>query len=516
MRSHTARADRRESVLAQQAGPVLGKHALFAGAQRVVPIRTLLVALLALTTFACEDRGVKTHGVHEDFAVVPGVPQVESGAPAVLADDTRATDDFRINVPHQCDLFQQLSVRKVDILWVVDSSGSMAPKQQRLAQNFQGFINQLVSAQPPIDFHIAVATTDTDDSATRGALRTWSVGGKSGNFIACTPDATGTTTTCSAGNGSTQDAVAAFGQMAQVGTKGSASEKGLLNAYLTLTNEANIGPDKFIRPDAALYVVAVSDEDDASCNPLLNQQICTADPGCRCAPDGTLSGAGNYGSTEYFSRFFETYKGYGKQDLVAFAAIVALDGSPDAGVPSQFGDPSQHVGCCRANAGGDCPKSGTNDGGYEIAYFGSRYVKVASDTGGVAVSICQDDFSGALDSLGYAASGLRREFRLTRGPDLKPMGDIASGVELYVSPANAANCQVDGNCPVNGQVCRSGRCAERVDVSTSFASNGAEYVRCDSSAFRNVIRFDGNAVPKSLSTVEICYDVAPDFQTTCQ
>ncbi len=74
-----------------------------------------------------------------------------------------------VNVPRQCDTYTQLSVRKVDILWVVDSSGSMEPKQQRLAANFQGFINQLVAANPPIDFHIAVTTTDTDDSARRAA-----------------------------------------------------------------------------------------------------------------------------------------------------------------------------------------------------------------------------------------------------------------------------------------------------------------------------------------------------------
>ncbi|MBX5482490.1 MAG: hypothetical protein IRZ16_11740 [Myxococcaceae bacterium] len=475
-----------------------------------------LVSVLALAAAACQDR-TTTRRVHEDFAIVPGTPQVEVGAPGAEVDPTRATDDFRINTPRQCDLFQQLSVRKVDILWIVDSSGSMAPKQQRLAQNFQGFINQLVSAQPPIDFHIAVTTTDTDDPATRGTLRTWSVGNKSGNFIACTPDVTGTVSTCNTGSGSTADAVTAFAQMAQVGTQGSASEKGLLNAYLTLENPANLGPDRFVRPDAALYVVVVSDEDDSSCNPLVKQPICTADPGCRCAADGTLSGSGAYGATSYFSRYLETYKGYGRQDLVALAAIVALDGDEDAGIPSQFGDPSQHVGCCRnlVNPGEPCPKGGVNDGGYEVAYFGSRYLQVASDTGGVAVNICDDDFSNALASLGYAASGLRREFRLTRGPELKPMGGIASGVELYVSPANAANCTVDGNCPNPGEVCRSGRCAVRVPVSIGAAPNGAQYVKCDASTFRNVIRFDGTAVPESLSTVEVCYDVAPEFQNTC-
>ena len=479
--------------------------------------RTACVLGVFLAAAGCDDRNTKTRKVLETYAVVPGTPHVDTATPKVLTDPTRATSDFAINTPRQCDLFQQLSVRKVDILWVVDSSGSMAPKQARLAANFQGFINQLVDARPPIDFHIAVTTMDTDDNTQpRGSLRRWTLGPKSADFISCTPDVTGTSTcnTAAQADGGTSGAVTAFQQLANAGIGGSAQERGLYAAYAALQNPDNQGADKFVRPDAALYLVVVSDEDDSSCNPLVAQPICTTDPGCRCATDKILDGPGGYGSTEYFSRFFETYKGYGNGDLVALAAIVAIDGSPDSGVPSQFGDPSQHVGCCRAGDGGACPTSGLNDGGYEVAYFGGRYVKVASDTGGVAVSICQNDFSGALASLGYAASGLRKEFRLSRGPNLQVAAGKAVGVQLYVSAPNAANCTVDGNCP-GGQVCRSGRCAKKLDVNTAATANAAQYVRCDSSAFRNVVRFDGTAVPESLSAVEICYDVQADFQTTC-
>jgi hypothetical protein len=492
---------------------MLGRRTLFSGRDNNRRIVFGALVLLAATA-ACDDRS-RTRRVPEEFTIVPGTPQVDAEAPKVLEDPTRATDHFAINVPRQCDLFQQLSVRKVDILWVVDSSGSMAPKQMRLAQNFQGFMNQLVGAQPPIDFQIAVTTTDTDNPATRGKLRDWSLGGGGGNFIACVPDASGATSTCNTGSGSTQDAVTAFAQMAQVGTSGSATERGLLAAYLALTNDENLSTAsqaRFVRPDAALYVVVVSDEDDASCNPMSAQPVCTADPGCRCAPDATLSGPGAYGSAAYFSRFLETYKGYGNQDMVALAAIVALD--DQTLVPSQFGDPNPHVGCCKNLAGGVCPTSGTNDGTLEIAYYGGRYKEVAARTGGVAVSICDEDFSGALASLGYAASGLRREFRLTRGPELSVQGSEASGLALFVSPANAANCAVDGNCPT-GQVCRSGRCAERIPVQTVPAANGAQYVQCEASTFRNIIRFDGTAVPESLSAIEVCYDVAPNFQMTC-
>ncbi|MFL5321487.1 MAG: hypothetical protein ACJ790_17630 [Myxococcaceae bacterium] len=476
-------------------------------------LRRVILASIAIAALgACQDRSAKTQKVIEQYAIVPGTPQVDTGAPKVLEDPTRATDSFKINTPHQCDVYQQVSVRKVDILWVVDSSGSMAPKQARLAANFQGFMNQLVNAQPPIDFHIAVTTTDTDDAASRGALRPWTMGTNTANFISCTPTSTGGSV-CNAGTPT--DAVTAFQQMATVGTNGSAVERGLYATYLALTNPANLGSDKFVRPDAALYVVAVSDEDDSSCNPVLKQPICTADPGCRCAPDNALGGSGTYGSTAYYSRFLETYKGYGNEGLVAFAAITALAGDADAGVPSQFGDPNFHAGCCRALDGGSCPTSGSNDGGFEVAYFGGRYLKVASDTGGVAVDICQNDFSGALNSLGYAASGLRKEFRLTRNPDLKLTGTSAAGLDVFVSPPNAANCQVDGNCPSSTPSCRSGRCASKVPVTTNFQADNAQYVRCDGSAFRNVVRFDGASVPVSLSAVEVCYDVLAETSQSC-
>ncbi len=483
--------------------------------------RIAFVLAITLAASGCDDRGGRTRRVLEPYALVPGSPQVDQAAPQVQTDPTRATGHFAINVLRQCDLFQQVAVRKVDILWVVDSSGSMAPKQARLAANFSGFINELLAARPPIDFHIAVTSTDTDDPAARGALRTWTLGSKSGNFISCTPDVTGasvcnTDTTPDAG---TDDAVTAFTQMATVGTAGSAQERGLLAAFLSLSdpnNQSTSTSTKFIRPDAALYVVVVSDEDDASCVPMQNQALCTADPGCRCAPESTLQldGGATFGSAAHFARFLESYKGYGNQDLVALAAIVALDGSPDAGVPSQFGDPRPHVGCCRSLNGQPCPTSGENDGGFEVAYFGDRYVRVAEATGGVAVSICEDNFAGALSALGYAASGLRKDFRLTRGPELKVSGANAAGLDVYVSPSNAANCSVDGNCP-QGQVCRSQRCAEKVAVSTQPAPNGAQYQKCNASALRNAVHFDGTAVPESLSTVEICYDVAADFEASC-
>src|SRR5690606_5745771 len=47
---------------------------------------------------------------------------------------------------------------KLDILWVIDNSGSMAPYQQNLSDNFTAFINNFITLG--YDFRMAVITSD--------------------------------------------------------------------------------------------------------------------------------------------------------------------------------------------------------------------------------------------------------------------------------------------------------------------------------------------------------------------
>jgi hypothetical protein len=55
------------------------------------------------------------------------------------------------------------SQQKMDILWVVDNSGSMCQEQKFLGENFDKFINGL--SQTQLDFHLAVTTTHVPGSA---------------------------------------------------------------------------------------------------------------------------------------------------------------------------------------------------------------------------------------------------------------------------------------------------------------------------------------------------------------
>ena len=171
------------------------------------------------------------------------------------------------------ETFDQAAASKIDLLWVIDNSGSMADKQQKVAASLARFID--VFARGAIDYRIAVTTTDV--FATRP--------GSHGTFFGTPPLIRPTD----------DDPLAEFQQNIKVGTLGSGDEQGLAAAKLALDQVASANapilaaraacvsacgtsgtptpcvktcqvqhePD-FLRPEAYLYVICVSDEDDHS------------------------------------------------------------------------------------------------------------------------------------------------------------------------------------------------------------------------------------------------------------
>ncbi len=71
--------------------------------------------------------------------------------------------------PYFEDTFQQGEPGPVDILWVVDNSGSMDDEILRVKNEFDVFIGEFVEMD--LDFHIGAVTTDMDDPAQSGALQ---------------------------------------------------------------------------------------------------------------------------------------------------------------------------------------------------------------------------------------------------------------------------------------------------------------------------------------------------------
>jgi len=131
--------------------------------------------------------------------------------------------------------------RKLDVLWVVDNSGSMGDEQASLASNFRLFIDDFITRN--VDFKMAITTTDT--SSQGGG---WAVG----NSLSVL--------TSAAAQANEAQFVSDFQRLIQVGVRRSGYERGLqasesfLNRY-----QAN-----WMRSDAYFVVVYISDEEDQS------------------------------------------------------------------------------------------------------------------------------------------------------------------------------------------------------------------------------------------------------------
>ena len=132
----------------------------------------------------------------------------------------------------------------VDVLFVVDNSGSMEDDQRRLAENFSAFFAAALT-NPALDFQVGITTTDVlQADAARGRLI-----GNPSVLVRTTPALEQT-----------------FMDHVLVGTEGTGAELGLEAIRLALEAPDNT---QFFRPPAALSVVIISDEDDSGDSPLL-------------------------------------------------------------------------------------------------------------------------------------------------------------------------------------------------------------------------------------------------------
>lgn len=244
----------------------------------------------------------------------------------------------------QTDVIEQGTQYSADILFVVDDSGSMGNDQTKLANSFSTFITWLLDHT--ISFHIGVTTTDM------------STGGNQGTFYG-SPKVL---------ENDTPNLVAEFTDNVHVGTSGSASEKGLDGAVAALTypNIANENAG-FLRDDAKLFVVFVSDEEDQSTE-----------------------------SVSYYVDLLTAVKDGNPEDL--FLAAIA------------------------GPATGSCSGDGT-------APAAPRYNEAIALTGGLYGSICDSDFGVTLQNLAFEITSPTAEFFLSYIPDLDTLKVKVDGVQ---------------------------------------------------------------------------------------
>src|SRR5260221_8672950 len=256
---------------------------------------------------------------------------------------------------HQVDTFTQATVPKVDMLFVIDDSGSFGFYQNQISQQASKFINAALKYNA--DYQIGVSANDVVDRAA-GSDASYSgtiyVGGLYGQPGIVT-------------NTTSPDPATAFSKNVKMGTNGTAQREGGLElARDVLGPPADQkappqGSQGFLRDDARLVVIDVQDDDDES-----------------------------NGSTSYFIDFFKNLKGQYNAGLVSFNAIGDFD--PQTNLPTT-----------------DCVGNG------EPA--GQRYYDVAQGTGGKTWSICNADWGTIADQLALGAFQGRKQFPLTRYAD---------------------------------------------------------------------------------------------------
>jgi hypothetical protein len=141
------------------------------------------------------------------------------------------------------EIFHQTAreTKKLDILWVVDDSGSMSDEQTALGTNFSAFIDAFIMKD--VDFKMAITTTDTSSINKKGKM----VYGSDTKL-----------TSAKAAENVTQFK-ADFKSLVKVGISGDGYEKGLEAAEGFLPRYPG-----FLRSDAYLAVVVISDEPDQS------------------------------------------------------------------------------------------------------------------------------------------------------------------------------------------------------------------------------------------------------------
>ncbi|WP_434345224.1 choice-of-anchor D domain-containing protein [Myxococcus virescens] len=258
----------------------------------------------------------------------------------------------------QTDRFFQESQAKVDVLFVVDNSGSMMEEQQSLGQNFAAFLSAADGAA--VDYRIGVTTTGLDPSPGGWSeCPGGSQGGDNGRLFPVDGSRPRIITPA------TPDAAGVFASNTRVGVC-HWNEQGLEAAYRALadpllyneddprTAQPNDGNAGFLREDARLAIIFVSDEEDFSAQPV---------------------------------SFYETYllalKGNDRSKL----SVNAIVGPADLA---------------------RCPTSSSS---------GSRYIQLAEATGGVVESICTPNWASSLEKLSDSTFGANRKFPLSETPE---------------------------------------------------------------------------------------------------
>jgi len=222
----------------------------------------LLVALLG----ACGPTDSDTLGTAGD-ATATGDGDGNGSGSTTGGDGTGAPPDGPDGPPPPPDTPESDTCDRMDILFVIDDSISMAQEQRNLVDNFPGFIDVLDAYRTgdgaPLDYRVGVTTTGrTFNKFLRTASGDFPNGSFTGADGALQSDCGMTRPWI---EGADADPATTFSCIAEVGIGGPTDEMPLAATQLALGARIADGTNAgFVRDDALLALVILTDEDDCS------------------------------------------------------------------------------------------------------------------------------------------------------------------------------------------------------------------------------------------------------------
>lgn len=359
---------------------------------------------------------------------------------------------------------------KVDILFMIDDSPSMAPKQKALLGSFPELVTRiqaLATDGVPASFHIGVVDSDLGAGPYTLNQGQCHPGGDGGKLRTCATlpgisyidydSASG------ASNLGTVDVATAFTCLASVGEAGCGFEHQLESVYRALTTPS-LNPG-FLRDDALLVVVWLTDEDDCSAPPdsplfdpssagvasygILHSFRCTQF-GITCDQQpltgGTLSSSSctplTGGPLFDIKRYTDLFAAGGIKQSASDVLLVAIDApaSPvDVAITSPCADQMNAASCAVLQH--SCVSATS------ASFFGDPAVRIdavlSSTQNAVVASICDEDDTTTFDSLSDAMSA-----RMRAGCLPGAVVDVTDpGCHVTVDGGDTPRCSSEGRLP---------------------------------------------------------------------
>ncbi len=232
----------------------------------VASLRWTSLTVLALAACGGDERPAADAGLS-----LTGISITSAGSTGIDSDDSDSADKLDViggdgGATMGGDSSTDSGCKKVDLLFVIDNSGSMADEQINLVASFPALINGMrTELADTMGYNVGVISSDTyigDISCAPlqdGNLITRTAGIDSSNNV-CGPFASGKRYMTEA-----DDLETAFACAAQIGTSGDGNERPM-SALSAALSPALTGPgmcnEGFLRDDALLVVVLITDEED--------------------------------------------------------------------------------------------------------------------------------------------------------------------------------------------------------------------------------------------------------------